>query len=124
MMRYVLLALLAEGDPKHGYALMKAYAQRAGVRLSIGNVYRELQHMVRLGWITTAPNPLGADTRRAPYAILPLGRSALARWLAEPGGLVSLALPDQLSHRLALIGNIDPDQADAFLLGGPRHLVA
>jgi hypothetical protein len=46
----------------------------------------------------------------------PLGRSALARWLAEPVRLVSSALPDPLSHRLALIGHIDPDQADALLL--------
>ena len=41
MLRYVLLALLASGNPAHGYALMKAYRDRSGVRLSIGNVYRD-----------------------------------------------------------------------------------
>ena len=42
MLRSVLLALLADGKAAHGYALMKAYEERSGFRLSIGNVYREL----------------------------------------------------------------------------------
>src|SRR3990172_4940573 len=84
MLRYVLLALLADGDPKHGYALMKAYAERSGVRLSIGNIYRELQHLVADGLIATAMNPVGADPRRAPYTISEPGREALVAWLGTP----------------------------------------
>jgi DNA-binding PadR family transcriptional regulator len=115
MLRYVLLALLANGEPKHGYALMKAYAERSGVRLSIGNVYRELQRLVSDGWIVTVANPEGADPRRAPYTITPKGREALASWLAESVHFLARPLPDELLHRLALIGDIDPDVATKFL---------
>src|SRR5215471_1909954 len=115
MLRYVLLALLADGRPAHGYALMKAYAERSGVRLSIGNIYRELQRLIAAGWITTVANPEGADPRRTPYAITARGREALNGWLSESAHLLGRPLPDELSHRLALIGDIDPQLAMAFL---------
>jgi PadR family transcriptional regulator len=115
MLRYVLLALLADGRPAHGYALMKAYAERSGVRLSIGNIYRELQRLVAAGWITTVTNPEGADPRRAPYTITARGRDALAGWLSESAHFLGRPLPDELSHRLALIGDIDPQLALGFL---------
>src|SRR5213596_1396376 len=78
MLRYVLLALLADGTPAHGYALMKAYRERSGVRLSIGNVYRELSRLAGEGLIVAATNPPGADPRRVPYRITDKGRDALA----------------------------------------------
>lgn len=115
MLRYVLLALLADGRPAHGYALMKAYAERSGVRLSIGNIYRELQRLVAAGWITAAANPEGADPRRAPYTITARGRDALAGWLSESAHFLGRPVPDELSHRLALIGDIDPQLALTFL---------
>jgi DNA-binding PadR family transcriptional regulator len=115
VLRYVLLALLADGNPAHGYALMKAYQERSGVRLSIGNVYRELQRLVGHGWISTAANPAGADPRRAPYTITASGRDALARWLSEPAFMIGRGVPDEITHRLALIGDIDIDTASRFL---------
>ena len=115
MLRYVLLALLADGRPAHGYALMKAYAERSGVRLSIGNIYRELQRLIAAGWITTVANPEGADPRRTPYTITARGREALAGWLSESAHLLGRPLPDELSHRLALIGDIDLQLAMSFL---------
>lgn len=115
MLRYVLLALLTDGEAKHGYALMKAYSERSGTRLSIGNVYRELQRLVGERLITAAVNPEGADPRRMPYTISSLGREALSRWLAMPAHALLRTQPDVLSYRLALLGDLDPDAASAFL---------
>jgi DNA-binding PadR family transcriptional regulator len=115
VLRYVLLALLADGSPAHGYALMKAYRDRSGVRLSIGNIYRELQRLVGHGWITNAANPVGADPRRAPYVITNSGREAVAAWLNQPACTIGHGVPDEISHRLALVGDMDVDQAHSFL---------
>jgi DNA-binding PadR family transcriptional regulator len=115
MLRYVLLALLSEGTPRHGYALMKAFAERSGVRLSIGNIYRELQRLTGEGLIATVANPIGADTRRAPYKITAAGRNALEQWLAMPARSLARASLDPLAYRLALLGDLDADRADAFL---------
>jgi DNA-binding PadR family transcriptional regulator len=115
MLRYVLLGLLADGKPAHGYALMKAYTERAGVRLSIGNVYRELQRLMAEQFIVTVANPAGADPRRAPYAITDAGREALNDWLSQPAHLLTRSQPDELSHRLALIGDMDIELAAHFL---------
>ena len=104
MLRYVLLAMLADGQAKHGYALMKVFAERCGVRVSVGNVYRELQRLVAEGLIITAANPSGADPRRAPYAITDLGRDALDAWFAEPPETFMRSTVDPLSWRLALVG--------------------
>ena len=104
MLRYVLLALLADGNPAHGYALMKAYRERSGVRMSIGNVYRELSRLAGEGLIAAATNPPGADPRRVPYRIMDRGREALAGWLAAP------------VHTLtSILGDLDPMRAGEFL---------
>jgi DNA-binding PadR family transcriptional regulator len=115
MLRYVLLALLADSEPRHGYALMKAFAERSGVRLSIGNVYRELQRLLGEGLIVTAANPIGADPRRTPYTLTDAGRDALAAWFATPARALARGTPDALAYRLALLSDMDPAQADGFL---------
>jgi DNA-binding PadR family transcriptional regulator len=115
MLRYVLLALLSDGDPKHGYALMKAYADRSGTRLSIGNVYRELQRLVADGLITAATNPAGADPRRMPYAITKSGLEAFRTWLAAPAHALVRTTPDLISYRLALLGDLEAAVAGRFL---------
>jgi DNA-binding PadR family transcriptional regulator len=115
MLRYVLLALLANGSPAHGYALMKAYRDRSGVRLSIGNVYRELSRLAADQLIVAATNPPDADPRRAPYQITAKGREALAAWLAAPVHTLTSAPADPLSHRLAILGDLDPVRAGEFL---------
>jgi len=115
MLRSVLLALLADGKPAHGYALMKAYQERSGFRLSIGNVYRELQRLLADGLIVTAENPVGADPRRAPYTINDAGRETLAAFVSEPARELAQSYPDPLSYHLAILGDVDPSQAEAFL---------
>src|SRR5690349_5313732 len=115
MLRYVLLALLADGNAAHGYALMKAYWERAGVRLSIGNVYRELQRLVADGLLVTAANPPGADPRRAPYRITKQGREALEGWLSAPVHTLTSAPADALAHRLAILGDVGAAKVGEFL---------
>jgi DNA-binding PadR family transcriptional regulator len=115
MLRYVLLGLMGDGKPAHGYALMKAYEERSGLRVSIGNVYRELQRLVADGMIVSATNPPGADPRRTPYTVTTAGRQSLAAWLTAPAYAVLRSAPDPICHRLALVGDMEPEQASAFL---------
>lgn len=115
MLRYVLLALLRDGHPRHGYALMKAYTARLGVSVSIGNIYRELQRLVSEGFITTAANPAGADPRRAPYIITKAGDVALAQWIRAPLQSSARGALDEIACRLAVLGDLDADSASVLL---------
>jgi DNA-binding PadR family transcriptional regulator len=115
MLRYVLLGLMAECGPSHGYALRKAFAARSGVRLSIGNVYRELRRLREERLIVAVPNPTGADPRRAPYDITDAGRSELRAWLTKPAHTFLRDPVDPISYRLALLGNGDVEHALSFL---------
>src|SRR3990172_2897011 len=107
MLRNVILALLSDGKPAHGYALMKSYEERSGARLSIGNVYRELERLITEGMIVPGENPAGSDPRRLPYLINEIGRTALIEWLTSPARNFLKATPDSLSYRLAILGDID-----------------
>ena len=84
MLRNVILALLADGKPAHGYAIMKAYEERSGARLSIGNVYRELERLINEGMIIPGENLVGEDPRRLPYLMNEIGRAGLLEWLTSP----------------------------------------
>lgn len=107
MLRHVLLALLSNDQPAHGYALMKGYTERMGVRLSIGNVYRELQRLVAEGLIFTAANPPGADPRRAPYGLTERGREALSAWLVAPVEGPGRSIGEEIAFRLAVLGDLE-----------------
>jgi DNA-binding PadR family transcriptional regulator len=84
MFRYLVLGLLRSAGPLHGYALMKAYCERSGTRISTGSFYRELAKLVADGLISTAAPPPGADPRRAPYQISTRGAAAFDAWLSGP----------------------------------------
>lgn len=115
MLRYVLLALLRDGHPRHGYALMKAYTKRLGVSVSIGNIYRELQRLVAEGLITTAANPAGADPRRAPYTMTKAGEVALTEWIQAPLQSSARGALDEIACRLAVLGEFDAQSASVLL---------
>lgn len=104
MLRYVLLGLMAENGPMHGYALMKAFSGRSGVRVSIGNVYRELQRLRTEGLIVAVQNPAGDDPRRVPHTITDSGRRVLKAWLTAPAAAFLRDPVDPLYYRLALLG--------------------
>lgn len=124
MLRHVLLALLAKNQPVHGYALMKGYTERLGIGLSIGNVYRELQRLVGEGMIFTAANPPGADPRRAPYGLTERGREALSDWLRTPVEGPGRSVSEEVTFRLAVIGDLDADLAAQALEGIRQELWA
>ena len=108
MLRYVLLALMSNGQPVHGYALMKAYEERSGIRLSIGNIYRELQRLAAGGLVRAAANPPGADPRRVPYEITPAGSAAFAEWLSTPTAGPVTECGGAFAFRALFLGQEDP----------------
>jgi DNA-binding PadR family transcriptional regulator len=94
---------------------MKEYRERSGVRISTGNFYRELQHLVTDGLVRTAVNPPGADARRAPYEITDAGIEAFDEWLAQPNGPGMGQHDDDLSARALFIVDADPALARRLL---------
>jgi DNA-binding PadR family transcriptional regulator len=115
MLRYVILVLLDDGQAKHGYALMKEYRARSGVRLNMGNVYRELQRLKESGLIADAASGPNADPRRVSYAITARGRQALAGWLAQPAHRIARTAPDALFYRLVVLDDMTGPESAAFL---------
>jgi DNA-binding PadR family transcriptional regulator len=83
---HILLAL-ADG-PLHGYAIMQAVEQSAGVemRMGPGTIYGSLQRMEEAGLVKETATR--TDDRRRLFALLPAGRRALE---AEASRLIRLA---------------------------------
>jgi DNA-binding PadR family transcriptional regulator len=115
MLRYVILVLLADGDARHGYALMKDYRARSGIRLNMGNVYRELQRLKEAGLIADADSGPNADPRRVSYAITAKGRQTVAAWLAQPAHRIARPAPDALFYRLVVLDDMTDGESAAFL---------
>lgn len=75
-------------SPLHGYAIMQAVEQHTEGRMRIqtGALYRVLKRLLGNGWIGEVEAPAGEDSRdgrRRYYALLPAGRSALAKEAAR-----------------------------------------
>ena len=84
MFRFIVLGLLRRGRTLHGYALMKAYEKRTGVRMSTGTFYRELQNLVSDGLVRTVEREPEDDVRRTPYQVTARGAEMFDRWLVRP----------------------------------------
>jgi DNA-binding PadR family transcriptional regulator len=84
MTRYLILEVLRDGQPRHGYSVMLRCRDRMGVRIGVGSIYRELARLATLGWVEPTDNPAGDDARRRPFGITAAGRVALDAWLAGP----------------------------------------
>ena len=82
MFRYLVLGLLRDGQPKHGYAIRREYISRSGVEINSGSFYRELQRLVDDRLLRVADGRW-VDDRRTPYAILDAGRSVFDRWICS-----------------------------------------
>ncbi len=109
MVRYVVLGLLRDGRPRHGYAIMREYREAMGAAPSLANIYRELHSLLTLGWVRPAVNPPEADARRVPYTIAPLGVKALHDWIAAPGGSPFTGYADGVSLRAFVVGHVGTD---------------
>lgn len=83
----MIVASLADGQPKHGYALMQDIEQKVNVQLSAGTLYEALARLRRLGLIE-AVAPAG---RRRPYRITRAGAEWLKAELEQQVGIRRLA---------------------------------
>jgi DNA-binding PadR family transcriptional regulator len=81
MLSHLLLGLLRDGVPRHGYQLMTEYRARAGIQANPGNVYRQLAKMVVDGLIEEHAKAADADPRRIPYRIRDRGRHEFDSWM-------------------------------------------
>jgi DNA-binding PadR family transcriptional regulator len=104
MFRHLVLGLLRDGQPRHGYELTTEYGRRSAISVNTGNFYRELQKLAAEALVTTRENPPEADARRIPYQITEQGRREFDEWLTSP-------CQDQadLSERLLFIDLVPPD---------------
>ena len=115
MLRHLILGLLRQGGAKHGYAVMKEIRDRAGLQVSIGNVYRELKRLEAEGLIRSVTNATGEDPRRAPFESTTGGKSVFDDWITSAP---TKALPDyrdEFCLRAIFIENIDQAAARAVL---------
>ena len=84
MFRHLVLGLLRDGQPRHGYELTTEYTRRTATSVNTGNFYRELQKLATDELVQTSENPPDADTRRIPYQITESGRREFDQWLGAP----------------------------------------
>lgn len=100
---HVLLAL--DRGALHGYAIMQAVADTAGVSMGPGTIYGTLQRLSDAGLVDEAEPPAGeSGERRRCYRLTRAGRAALkaeARRIANLADLVRTRrlLPSEGPHR-------------------------
>jgi DNA-binding PadR family transcriptional regulator len=110
MFRFIVLGLLRRGRPLHGYALMKSYCARTGVKMSTGTFYRELQNLVGEGLARPVERAPDDDARRTPYEITAAGSDLFDSWLVRPPGL-ALNSDDELTARTMFLHEAAPETA-------------
>ncbi len=108
MFRYLILGLLRGGEAHHGYALMKGYGERSGIRVGSSNFYRELQRLVGEGLVRMVTKPADVDPRRAPYEITERGAMAFDAWLGQPTTTAVTSYEDEISSRSLFVADAGP----------------
>lgn len=100
-LRLMVLALL-EGEPQHGYQLIRSFAARSGDAYapSPGNLYPLLTMLADMGLIAEAEGSAG--TSRRSYALTDEGRAEL-----ETGRAVASAAFARLEEMAAMAGRTD-----------------
>jgi DNA-binding PadR family transcriptional regulator len=84
MQSHLILGLLRDGRPRHGYELVSDYQRRSGVQVSAGSFYRELARLATDRLLAMGVNPPNADARRIPYHITERGKREFDEWLVRP----------------------------------------
>jgi DNA-binding PadR family transcriptional regulator len=120
MFVHLLLGLLRDGQPHHGYQLMTGYEARSGNHASAGNFYRVLARLAAQGLVSTGTNPATSDARRIPYRITEAGAQVFDRWLVSSGSSEEiwerLLFADRVP-REALARPMDRWQEDLWMQG-------
>jgi len=93
---------------------MKEYTRRCGVRVSIGNFYRELQSPVTSGLIRTAAKADG-DSRRIPYEITRAGVVEFDTWFCSVSEPPRNEYHNAFTARALFAREADPSSARTLL---------
>jgi DNA-binding PadR family transcriptional regulator len=109
-MAHLILGLLRDGFPRHGYDLIVEYKRKSGAEVSAGNFYRELARLAANGLLRQTTNPPEADSRRIPYAITELGKMEFDRWLQEPS-----TVEDGFEIWLLFLERVPPEARDRLI---------
>ncbi len=113
MFVHLLLGLLRDGRPHHGYQLMVEYKARSGNQASAGSFYRVLARLAAQGLVSAGGNRPSADERRIPYQITDSGTLLFDRWLVSSGS------SDEIWERLLFVDRV-PREALTRLLDRSR----
>jgi DNA-binding PadR family transcriptional regulator len=84
MLLHLILGLLRNGEPRHGYQLVTEHRTLTGMTISPGNVYRELSRLASRRLVRARCDEPGADGRRIPYQITDHGSETFDEWLLSP----------------------------------------
>lgn len=114
MIRYLLLGFLRDGQPRHGYALMKEAKGRLRVLANSGSFYRELRMLERAGLVTVREDSTVEDARRTSYVITEEGRRVFLAWLRSPVPELRSA-EDDLAARALFFRDTGESESDQML---------
>ena len=117
MLRDVILGLLRDGAPRHGYGLRQEYRFRTGVEPLTGHFYRGLHRLVEDGLLRGVPNPPGSDPRRKLYAITRRGSEVFDAWLGQREVSFTESRDDGLSAKALFLGGAEPQMVRGVLDG-------
>ncbi len=98
---FLMLLVLVQEGPRHGYALKEEILRRTDGRLNLGpgTLYRTIQLLLRDGLteeVAKAPDATVTDERRRNYQITALGREVVAAEARRLQQLVELARHERL----------------------------
>ena len=115
MLREMILGLLRDGAPRHGYGLRQEYRFRAGVGTLSRHFYSELHELAADGLIRGVPNPPGSDPRRRLYTITRRGSAVFDAWLGECEGTFTERRDDGMFAKALFLGVAEPKTVHAVL---------
>lgn len=98
---FLMLLVLVQQGPRHGYALKEELSRRTDGRLNLGpgTLYRTIQSLLRDGLtqeVVKSPDSKLDDERRRNYQITALGRQVVAAEARRLEQLVELARDERL----------------------------
>jgi len=117
MLRDVILGLLRDGAPRHGYGLRQEHRLRTGVESVTGRFYRELHRLGEDGLIREVSNPPGSDPRRRLYAITRRGSDVFDAWLGQREVTFTEPRDDDMSAKAVFLGVAEPRVVRGVLEG-------
>lgn len=88
------ILLLLSKEPAHGYGLMEGLEKHCGEKVDIGNLYRTLRRMERVGWVTSKWDRKEKERDRRMYTVTETGRAFLEN------AVLSLKQTDELIQHL------------------------